>query len=87
MTFKTLKPLYGSQPCHGEGVCILNETMNHAVQDHLRQTGHSEEFGQTMVHLRRKWQPTAVFLPWEPMNSMKKQKDMTLDEPPRLQGI
>lgn len=54
MTFKTLKPLYGSQPCHGEGVCILNETMNHAVQDHLRQTGHSEEFGQTMVHLRRK---------------------------------
>ena len=27
-----------------------------------------------MVHWRRKWQPIPVFLPGEPMNSMKKQK-------------
>ena len=39
------------------------------------------------VHWRRKWQTTSVFLPWEPMNSMKKQKGITLKvELPRLVG-
>ena len=28
-----------------------------------------------MVHQRREWQTTSVFLPWEPMNSMKRQND------------
>ena len=40
-----------------------------------------------MVHWRREWQTTLVFLPWEPMNSMKSQKDRTLrDELPRSVG-
>ena len=37
-----------------------------------------------MVYWRRKWQTTSVFLLENPMNSMKRQKDMTLkDELPR----
>ena len=37
--------------------------------------------------LEREWQATWVFLPWEPMNSMKRQKDKTLkDELPRSVG-
>ena len=41
-----------------------------------------------VVHWRRKWQTTSTFLPWESMNSMKRQKDMTLkDELPRLEGV
>ena len=40
-----------------------------------------------MVHWRREWQITSVFLPGEPMNSMKRQKDRTLkDDLPRLVG-
>ena len=43
-----------------------------------------------MVHWRREWKTTSVFLPWEPhnpMNSMKRQKDRTLkDELPRSVG-
>ena len=35
----------------------------------------------------REWQTTLVFLPSEPMNSMKRQADRTLkDEPPRMVG-
>ena len=37
-----------------------------------------------MVHWRMEWQTTSVFLPQDPMNNMKRQKDRTLkDEPPR----
>ena len=39
------------------------------------------------VHWRREWQTTLAFLPENPMNSMKRQKDRTLkDELPRLVG-
>ena len=45
------------------------------------------EFSQNVVHWRREWQTTSVFLPWEPVNSMKRQKDRKLkDELPRLLG-
>ena len=38
-----------------------------------------------MVHWRREWQTTSVFLVVNPMNSMRRQKDITLkDELPRL---
>ena len=38
-----------------------------------------------MVHWRREWQTTSVFLLENPMNSVKRQKDRTLkDECPRL---
>ena len=40
-----------------------------------------------MVHWRREWQTTSVFLLENPMNSMKRQKDRTLkDELPRSVG-
>ena len=34
-----------------------------ATQD---KTGHSREFWQNMIHWRRKWQTTPVYLPWKP---------------------
>ena len=59
-----------------------------AVKGHPRQIGHSEEFWQNVIHWRREWQTTPVFFLWEPMSSMKRQKDMTLeDEPPRWEGV
>ena len=40
-----------------------------------------------MVHWRREWQATSVFLPWEPHEQYERQKDRTLkDELPRLVG-
>ena len=50
-----------------------------------RATQDGGEFWQNVVHCRREWQTTSVFLPWENlMNIMKRQKDMTLkDELPR----
>ena len=40
-----------------------------------------------MVHWRREWQTTSVFLPLEPHEEYEKQNDMTLkDELPKLVG-
>ena len=36
--------------------------------------GHSEEFWQNVVHWRKKWQPTPVFLPGEPREQYEKAK-------------
>ena len=47
--------------------------------------GHGGEFWQNVLHWRREWQTTSVFLLENPTNSMKRQKDRTLkDEVPRL---
>ena len=40
--------------------------MSHAVQGHPRWPGHSGEFWQNMVHCKRGWQITPIFLPWKP---------------------
>ena len=50
--------------------------------------GHGGEFRQNVVHWRREWQTTSVFLPWEPHEQYEKAKRyMTLkDELPRLVG-
>ena len=48
--------------------------MSDAVQGHPRQTGHTEEFWQNMVHWRRKWQPKPVFLSGKPHEQYKKAK-------------
>ena len=49
--------------------------------------GHGGEFWPNMVHWRREWQTTSVFLPWEPHEQYEKAKDETLkDEFPRLVG-
>ena len=34
--------------------------------------GHGGEFWQNMVHWRREWQTTSVFLPWEPHEQCEK---------------
>ena len=54
---RKLNWLRGSQPCPTQ--------WNYIVQGHPRQTGHGGEFWQYMVHWRREWQPTSVFLPGE----------------------
>ena len=62
--------------------------MSYAVQGQSRQMGHSEEFWQNVVHWRREWQTTPVFLPWEAHEQYDKKKDkMPEDEPPRLEGV
>ena len=62
--------------------------MSHAVQGHPRQTGHSEEFWQNMVHWRKKWQPTPVFLPGEPHEQYEKAKRYeALDEKHKSEGV
>ena len=58
------------------------------MQGHSKCTDNSEEFSQNLVHWRKKWQPTPIFLLRDPMESMKRQKDITPeDEPHRSSGI
>ena len=46
------------------------------------------EFWETVIHWRREWQTTPVYLPWEPHELYKKSKDMTpKDETPRSEGV
>ena len=59
-----------------KGLASLNEALIHTIQGHPRWMGYSEEFWQNVVHGRSKWQPTPVFLPESPMNSMKRQKNL-----------
>ena len=54
---------------------------------HPRRMGHGGEVWQNVVHWKKERQTTSVFLPWDPMNSLKRQNDRTLkDELPRLVG-
>ena len=49
--------------------------------------GHGGEIWQNVVHWRREWQTTSVFLSWEPPEQYEKEKDWTLkDEVPRSVG-
>ena len=59
----------------------------HVMWGHPRQTGHGGEFWQNIVHWRREWQTTSVFLSWEPHEQYEKPNDRTLkEELPRLVG-
>ena len=71
---RPLNPLYGSQFYCGETACVTQFTMSHATQGHPTRAGHSEEFWQNAVHRRMTWQPTPVFLPWEPHEQNEKTK-------------
>ena len=42
--------------------------------------GHGGDFWQNVVHWRREWQTTSVFLLWEPYEQSEKEKDMTLED-------
>ena len=48
--------------------------LSHAVWGHARRMGHGGEVGQNVVHWRREWQTTSVFLPWEPYEQHEKAK-------------
>ena len=48
--------------------------LSHGSWSHLRQEGHGGEVWQNVVHLRREWQTTSVFLPWEPHEQYGKAK-------------
>ena len=42
---------------------------------------HGGEFWQNVVHWKREWQTTSVFLPWEPHEQYEKaKKDMRLND-------
>ena len=56
------------------------------VWGHSRRTGHGEVW-QNVLHWRREWQTTSVFLPWDAMNSMKRQNNgIPREELPRSVG-
>ena len=59
--------------------------LSHAVWGHPRRAGHGGEVWQNVVHWRREWQATSVFLPWQPHKQY--QNDRTLkEELPRSVG-
>ena len=53
--------------------------MSNTVKDHPSWMGHDGEFWQNVVHWRREWQTTSVFLLWE-HEQYEKKKDRTLKE-------
>ena len=48
--------------------------MSHATKGHPERMGQDREFWQNVVHWRREWQATSVFLPWEPHEQYEKAK-------------
>ena len=61
--------------------------LSHAVWGHPGRTGHGGEVWQNVVHWRREWQITSVFLPREPHEQYEKAKNRILkDELPRSVG-
>ena len=61
--------------------------LSHALWGHPRWVGHGGEFWQNVVHWRREWQTTSIFLPWELHEQYEKAKERTVkDELPRLVG-
>ena len=72
----TLKPQSQetSQSDHRTTVLSNSVTLSHAVWGHPGRTGHGGEVGQNVVHWRREWQTTSVFLLWEPHEQYEKAK-------------
>ena len=48
--------------------------LSHAMWGHPRWTGHGGEIWQNVVHWRREWKTTSVFLPWERHEQYEKAK-------------
>ena len=84
-----LKPQWQtiSQSDHMDHSLSNSMKLSHAMWGHPRWTGHGAEVWQNVVHWRREWQTTSVFLPWEPHEQYERQKDRTMkDELPRSVG-
>ena len=73
----TLKP-YSQKTCqsnHTRTTALSNSMkLSHALWGHPRHAGHGGEVWQNVVHWRREWQTTLVFLPWEPHEQYEKAK-------------
>ena len=63
--------------CHDLRTTVVSNSvkLSHAVWGHPRWSGHGGEVWQNVIHWRREWQTTSVFLPWELLNSMRRQND------------
>ena len=61
----TVSFTFYSYHTHLLATCLHKKT-SHAVWSHTRWTGHGGEVLQNVVHWRREWQTTSIFLPWEP---------------------
>ena len=48
--------------------------LSHAMWDHPRWAGHGGEVWRNVVHWRKEWKTTSVFLPWEPHEQYEKAK-------------
>ena len=48
--------------------------LSHAMWGYPRWAGHGGEIWQNVVHWRREWQTTSLFLPWEPHEQYEKAK-------------
>ena len=48
--------------------------LSHAVWGHPRWEGRGGEVWENVVHWRREWQTTSIFLPWEPHEQFEKEK-------------
>ena len=48
--------------------------LSHAMWGHPGRMGHGREVWQNVVHWRREWQTTSVFLPWKPHEQYEKAK-------------
>ena len=59
-------PLHESQPCRGDGACVTQWRHETCYAGPPKWAGQRGEFWQNVVHWRREWQTTSVFLPWEP---------------------
>ena len=48
--------------------------LGHAVRGYPGRLGHDGEGWQNVVHWRREWQTTSIYLPWEPHEQYEKAK-------------
>ena len=64
----TLKPYSQktSQSNHTRNTALSNNETKPCPWGNPRRAGHGGEIWQNVVHWRREWQTTSVFLPWEP---------------------
>ena len=78
----TLKPQTQttSQSDHMDHSLSNSMKLSNAMWGHPRRTGHGGEVWQNVVHWRREWQTTSVFLPWEPHEQYERQKDRSLKD-------
>ena len=72
-----------------KGLAGINETISHAIQGHSRWTSHGgESSDKTWSTGGGNGKPLQYSCCENPINNMKRKKDMTPEaEPPRLEGV